>query len=146
MAGTLLCMQRTPGAFSAGREVVGGRFVRQKSRFTDRVTADGSSGYRAAPGRYHLYVARACPWSQRTLIIRHLKSLEDVIGVGQVAGDFQDRSPRPREQQEGFCSKSVPARMQHDHADCGGGSGGSVATIWCALSGMTGRPKAAMMT
>jgi len=89
MAGTLLCMQRTPGADLLGREVVGGRFVRQKSRFTDRVTADGSSGYRAAPGRYHLYVARACPWSQRTLIIRHLKGLEDVIGVS-FANPFRD--------------------------------------------------------
>ena len=58
-----------------------GRFVRQQSRFTDWVTADGSSGHRAEPGRYHLYVARACPWSQRTLIVRHLKGLEDVIGV-----------------------------------------------------------------
>jgi glutathionyl-hydroquinone reductase len=49
------------GASSAAREVADGRFVRQQSRFTDWVTADGSSGHRAEPGRYHLYVARACP-------------------------------------------------------------------------------------
>jgi putative glutathione S-transferase len=73
-------MQR-PSASSADREVADGRFVRQRSRFTDWVTADGSSGYKAEPGRYHLYVARACPWSQRTLIVRTLKGLEDVIGV-----------------------------------------------------------------
>jgi putative glutathione S-transferase len=63
------------------REIADGRFVRQRSRFTAWVTADGSSGFRAEPGRYHLYVARACPWSQRTLIVRKLKGLEDVIGV-----------------------------------------------------------------
>jgi glutathionyl-hydroquinone reductase len=73
-------MQRSAGS-SVARELADGRFVRQQSRFTDWVTADGSSGHRAEPGRYHLYVARACPWSQRTLIVRHLKGLEDVIGV-----------------------------------------------------------------
>ena len=57
-------MQRS-GAFKSDLEVSEGRFLRQKSRFTDWVTADGSSGYRAEPGRYHLYVGRACPWSQR---------------------------------------------------------------------------------
>jgi glutathionyl-hydroquinone reductase len=79
-AGSMLCMQRSAGS-SVARELADGRFVRQQSRFTDWVTADGSSGHRAEPGRYHLYVARACPWSQRTLIVRHLKGLEDVIGV-----------------------------------------------------------------
>jgi putative glutathione S-transferase len=81
-------MQRT-GAFSVAREVRDGRFVRQRSRFTDWVTADGSSGFRAEPGRYHLYVARACPWSQRTLIVRHLKGLEDAIDVSY-AHPFRD--------------------------------------------------------
>jgi glutathionyl-hydroquinone reductase len=46
-------MQRS-GAFKSDREVSEGRFVRQRSRFTDWVTADGSSGFRAAAGRYHL--------------------------------------------------------------------------------------------
>jgi glutathionyl-hydroquinone reductase len=81
-------MQRS-GASSVDRELRGGRFMRQKSRFTDWVTADGSSGYRAEPGRYHLYVARACPWSQRTLIVRRLKGLDDVIDVSY-AHPFRD--------------------------------------------------------
>jgi putative glutathione S-transferase len=81
-------MQR-PSASSPDREVTGGRFVRQTSRFTGRVTADGSSGFRAQPGRYHLYVARACPWSQRALIVRHLKGLEDAIGVSY-ANPYRD--------------------------------------------------------
>ena len=61
-----------------------GRFVRQVSRFRDRVTADGSSGYPAEPGRYHLYVSRACPWAHRTIIVRRLKRLEDVITMSVV--------------------------------------------------------------
>jgi putative glutathione S-transferase len=61
-----------------------GEFVRQQSRFRDWVTADGSSGYRAEPGRYHLYVAIACPWSHRAVIVRKLKGLEDAIGVSWI--------------------------------------------------------------
>ena len=58
-----------------------GRFVRQPSRFRDWVTRDGSSGFPAAPGRYHLYVSYACPWACRTVIVRKLKRLEDVVGL-----------------------------------------------------------------
>jgi len=58
-----------------------GRFVRQESVFRDWVTADGSSGYPAAAGRYHLYVSLACPWASRTLIVRRLKRLEEAIGL-----------------------------------------------------------------
>jgi glutathionyl-hydroquinone reductase len=58
-----------------------GRFHRQPSRFRDRVTADGSSGFPAAAGRYHLYVSLACPWAHRTIILRRLKGLEDAIGL-----------------------------------------------------------------
>jgi len=61
-----------------------GRFVRQASRFRDRVTADGSSGFPAAPGRYHLYVSYACPWAHRAIIVRRLKRLETVIPMSVV--------------------------------------------------------------
>jgi putative glutathione S-transferase len=61
-----------------------GRFVRQPNAFTDRITADGSSGYRAEPGRYHLYVSLACPWAQRSIIVRRLLGLEDVISLSVV--------------------------------------------------------------
>jgi putative glutathione S-transferase len=82
-------MQQNAGTFVGSEEVRDGRWVRQRSRFTDWVTADGSSGYRAEPGRYHLYLARACPWSQRTLIVRHLKGLQDAIAVSY-AHPFRD--------------------------------------------------------
>jgi putative glutathione S-transferase len=58
-----------------------GEFIRQESAFRNWITADGSSGYRAEPGRYHLYVSYACPWAHRTIIFRKLKGLEDVIGM-----------------------------------------------------------------
>lgn len=62
----------------------GGRFERDRSAFRNWVTADGSSGFRADAGRYHLYVSLACPWAHRTLIMRKLKGLEDAIPVSVV--------------------------------------------------------------
>ncbi|CAA9490845.1 MAG: Glutathione S-transferase, omega [uncultured Solirubrobacteraceae bacterium] len=56
-----------------------GAFVRQTSAFRDRVTADGSSGYPAVAGRYHLYVSLACPWAHRAIVVRRLKGLTDAI-------------------------------------------------------------------
>jgi putative glutathione S-transferase len=72
-------------AFSFGREGSDdGSFQRQDSAFRQWVTADGSSGFAPTAGRYHLYVARACPWAHRTLIGRRLMGLEDAIGVSYV--------------------------------------------------------------
>src|SRR5262249_41007570 len=58
-----------------------GEFRRADSRFRDRITADGSSGFKAEAGRYHLYVAHGCPWAHRTLIYRSIKKLEGAITV-----------------------------------------------------------------
>lgn len=58
-----------------------GSFVRQPYVFRDWITCDGSSGYAAGPGRYHLYISWACPWAQRAAIVRALKRLEDVVGL-----------------------------------------------------------------
>jgi glutathionyl-hydroquinone reductase len=58
-----------------------GRFERQADAFRGWVTADGSSGFPAEAGRYHLYVSLACPWAHRTIIVRKLKALEHAIGM-----------------------------------------------------------------
>ena len=68
----------------------GGRFKRQDSAFRSWVTTDGSAGasgsggFKAEPGRYHLYVSLACPWAHRTLIFRKLKGLEQIVSVSSV--------------------------------------------------------------
>lgn len=61
-----------------------GEFVRQANRFTDRITADGSSGWKAEPGKYRLVVCLACPWAHRALIVRGLLGLEDAISLAVV--------------------------------------------------------------
>jgi glutathionyl-hydroquinone reductase len=58
-----------------------GQFKRIDSSFRDCVTSDGSSGFKAEAGRYHLYVAYNCPWAHRTLIYRAVKKLDRAISV-----------------------------------------------------------------
>ncbi|MGI6851928.1 glutathione S-transferase family protein [Mesorhizobium sp. 1B3] len=71
-------------------EETGGRFERSRSQFRNWITRDGSAGpsgkggFKAEPGRYHLYVSLACPWAHRTLIFRKLKRLEDAISISVV--------------------------------------------------------------
>ncbi|MGH3391755.1 MAG: glutathione S-transferase family protein [Actinomadura sp.] len=62
----------------------GTAFNRPRYPFQGRITADGSSGFRAEPGRYHLYISWGCPWAQRTAIVRKLKGLEDVVSLSYV--------------------------------------------------------------
>jgi len=75
---------------TAGLKIEDGEFVRAVSGFRNWVTPDGEAGpsgkggFAAEPGRYHLYVSYACPWAHRTLIVRALKKLEDVISVSVV--------------------------------------------------------------
>ncbi|WP_167102638.1 glutathione S-transferase family protein [Sphingomonas oligoaromativorans] len=68
----------------------GGRFVRKDAAFRNWITADGSAGpsgeggFKAEPGRYHLYVSLACPWAHRALLLRAFKGLEEMISVSVV--------------------------------------------------------------
>lgn len=59
----------------------GGEFKRVESAFRDRISADGSSGYKAEAGRYHVYVAWNCPWAHRVLIYLAVKKLDHAISV-----------------------------------------------------------------
>ena len=69
-----------------------GKFIRPSTTFRNKVTADNSSGFKAEPGRYHLYISWACPWAQRTAIMRRLKGLEDVISLSVVAPEINQNS------------------------------------------------------
>ncbi len=68
----------------------GGCFVRNESQFRHWITQDGSAGptgkagFKAAAGRYHLYVSLACPWAHRSLIFRVLKGLQSLLGISVV--------------------------------------------------------------
>jgi putative glutathione S-transferase len=83
-----------------------GQFVRQQDAFNHWVSADGQSGFKAEPGRYHLYVSWACPWAHRTIIVRRLMGLEDVIGMTAVDPVRDERGWAFREG-DGFSSDSL---------------------------------------
>jgi putative glutathione S-transferase len=79
-----------------------GNFQRVDSVFRDRITADGSSGFAAEAGRYHLYVAFTCPWAHRTQIYLALKKLTGIIsvaiavpGLREQGWTFEDNSAFP---------------------------------------------------
>ena len=73
-----------------------GAFQRPVSSFRNWITRDGAAGptgeggFKAEPGRYHLYVAMVCPWACRTLAVRALKGLQDAISVSRVEAALTD--------------------------------------------------------
>lgn len=93
-------------------ESSGGRFIRQESQFRNWVTKDGSkgptgeAGFKAEAGRYHLYVSLACPWAHRTLIMRALKGLEEMISIS-VVNPFMGKHGWTFESDEGVISDPV---------------------------------------
>jgi len=87
-----------------------GEFDRQESSFRDwldgSVAAAGeapqSSAFAPEPGRYHLYICRACPWAHRAAITRQLRGLQEDISISLVqperydeGWEFSDEYPDP---------------------------------------------------
>src|SRR5699024_8792392 len=74
-----------------------GRVIEKESQFRSWVTSDGSAGptgeggFKAEANRYHLYVAYACPWAHRALIMRKLKGLDDLISVSVVSPNRSEK-------------------------------------------------------
>ena len=78
-----------------------GEFKRDASYIADRITrearrpeegpTDGEL-WPVEPGRYRLVAAKACPWATRTLIVRQLLGLEDVISLGLCGPTHDERS------------------------------------------------------
>ena len=72
----------------------GGEFRRPETQFRDVIgeTKDdtGAIKFPAERGRYHLFVAAACPWAHRTLLFRMLTGLEDSISISVVQPRMPD--------------------------------------------------------
>jgi glutathionyl-hydroquinone reductase len=69
------------GSSSSGSYVSSGEFNRDQTYITTRITADARDGYPVQPDRYRLVVSRACPWANRSIIVRRLLGLEDVLSM-----------------------------------------------------------------
>lgn len=62
-----------------------GEYIRPSSQFRNFVGKEEGNPYQPAVGRYNLFVGLGCPWAHRTLVVRSLKGLEDVISVSNVS-------------------------------------------------------------
>jgi putative glutathione S-transferase len=69
-----------------------GEFSRDQRYITTRVTRDGRDGYEVEPGRYRLVVSRACPWANRSIVVRRLLGLEQVLSMGVCGPTHDERS------------------------------------------------------
>lgn len=95
-------MAEKQGAYVSGS----GDFDRDTDYVTDRITTDGAIGddglgvpagdgtrhWPVEAGRYRLVAARACPWANRTIIVRRLLGLEDAISLGMPGPTHDERS------------------------------------------------------
>ena len=70
----------------------GGEFNRDQTYITTRITADSRDGYPVQPGRYRLVVSRACPWANRSIIVRRLLGLEVALSMGVASPVHGDES------------------------------------------------------
>ncbi len=66
-----------------------GSFSRDASYITDRIVDDPEAQWPVESGRYRLVAAAACPWANRTTIVRRLLGLESAISLG-FAGPTHD--------------------------------------------------------
>src|SRR5688572_23822157 len=78
-------------ANSPGYVAAGGEFERDTSYIETRITRGGADGFPVEPGRYRLVVSRACPWANRSIIVRRLLGLERALSMG-VAGPTHDQT------------------------------------------------------
>ncbi|MFD3515308.1 glutathione S-transferase C-terminal domain-containing protein [Streptomyces sp. NPDC058657] len=82
----------TYGPYGPGRVAESTQgWQRPRYPFQGRITADGSSGHRAEPGRYHIWAAWSCGWAQRVAIVRKLKGLEGVVSLSYVDDERDGR-------------------------------------------------------
>ena len=68
----------------------GKSFDRDMNYIPTRITKGGEDGYPVEADRYRLVVSRACPWANRTIIVRRLLGLEDALSMG-IAGPTHDK-------------------------------------------------------
>ncbi len=67
----------------------GESFDRDMEYLPDRITIGGDD-WPVEPDRYRLVAAKACPWANRSIIVRGLLGLEDVISMG-LCGPVHDK-------------------------------------------------------
>ncbi|KAF2205460.1 hypothetical protein GQ43DRAFT_428056 [Delitschia confertaspora ATCC 74209] len=97
-----------------------GEFKRQTSVFRNWISKDKDAEFPAEKGRYHLYVSYACPWAHRTLIVRKLKGLEEIVPFTSVHWHMGEKGWRfvTQDEQSQLSGENVtpdPVNSSHTH-------------------------------
>ncbi|KAL4946346.1 hypothetical protein BDV06DRAFT_136647 [Aspergillus oleicola] len=95
-----------------------GEFKRQASVFRNWISREQGAQFPPEKDRYHLYVSYACPWAHRTLIVRKLKGLEDIISYTSVhwhLGEKGWRFATPTESLPGPNTTPDPLHEDYTH-------------------------------
>ncbi|CBF86316.1 glutathione S-transferase family protein [Aspergillus nidulans FGSC A4] len=95
-----------------------GEFKRQASVFRNLISKEAGAEFPPEKDRYHLYVSYACPWAHRTLIVRKLKGLEDIISYTSVhwhLGEKGWRFATPDEDIPGANTTPDPVHSSYSH-------------------------------
>jgi len=90
-----------------------GEFKRQQSVFRSFISKDPGAEFPAEKDRYHLYVSYACPWAHRTLIVRNLKGLQDIIPFTSVHWHMGEKGWRFATANEDVAGESVTPDPNH---------------------------------
>ncbi|RMZ76367.1 hypothetical protein DV738_g4967, partial [Chaetothyriales sp. CBS 135597] len=95
-----------------------GEFKRQQSQFRNWIKNESGAEFAPEKDRYHLYISYACPWAHRTMIVRKLKGLEDIIpftSVHWLMGEQGWRFVTEDEHLPGANVTADPVNPQHTH-------------------------------
>jgi len=85
----------------SGGYLASGEYERDMTYIPDRITRGGRRPehgpvegelWPVEPGRYRLVAAKACPWATRSIIVRQLLGLEDVLSLGLCGPTHDERS------------------------------------------------------
>ena len=75
-----------------GTYVTADSYDRDTNYLTTRITADGRDGWPVEAGRYRLVVSKACPWANRSIIVRSLLGLESALPMAVASPTHGDES------------------------------------------------------
>jgi putative glutathione S-transferase len=92
-----------------------GEFKRQTSIFRNWIENKPGAEFPAEKGRYHLYVSYACPWAHRTLIVRNLKGLQDIISYNSVHWHMGEKGWRFATPDEKLPGETTPDPLHKDY-------------------------------
>ncbi|KAK1914378.1 hypothetical protein P3342_010366 [Pyrenophora teres f. teres] len=119
----LAAMDKAPEKGNKGRSILdwvnpndkSGEFKRSTSIFRNWISPDPSAEFPAEANRYHLYVSYACPWAHRTLIVRQLKGLENLISYTSVHWHMQEKGWHFAPASESISGNTTPDPLHPDY-------------------------------